>query len=500
MARGGDCIIIRGMTFFLRNTLTNRREEFVPRDAARPAMYVCGPTVYGPAHVGNARPAAVFDLVARVLKTLWPGTVYARNITDIDDKIIAAAGGEGGEGVAALALRCAEEYRAEMSALNIRPPDFEPRATAHIAEMLEMIARLLEKNFAYEAEGHVLFHTESFSDYGALSNRSRDEMIAGARVEVAPYKRDAADFVLWKPSPEGLPGWESPWGRGRPGWHLECSAMAAKCLGTEIDLHGGGQDLIFPHHENEIAQSRCAHGAKTFARYWMHNGHVSADGEKMSKSLGNVFLTREALADFPGEAVRWALLSAHYRRPLRWSESLLRESRAALDRLYESLRGAETVCGRVEDGAGLNANVNPGLDSDSVSDSDSDSVFVSPPDDVFAALRDDLNTPQALSVLHSLATKLNRAAAAGDLKTAEARRRELLCGGRFMGFLTHSPEGWMHSGAEANAEVERMIAERDAARARKDFAAADAIRRALSERGIEVSDSAGGATWRRVRT
>ena len=483
------------MTFFLRNTLTNRREEFVPRDPARPAMYVCGPTVYGPAHVGNARPAAVFDLVARVLKTLWPGTVYARNITDIDDKIIAAAGDEG---VAALALRCAEEYRAEMSALNIRPPDFEPHATAHIPEMLEMIARLLEKKFAYEAEGHVLFHTESFSDYGALSNRSRDEMIAGARVEVAPYKRDAADFVLWKPSPEGLPGWESPWGRGRPGWHLECSAMAAKCLGTEIDLHGGGQDLIFPHHENEIAQSRCAHGAKTFARYWMHNGHVNADGEKMSKSLGNVFQTREALAEFPGEAVRWALLSAHYRRPLRWSDSLLRESCAALDRLYESLRGAEALCGRVENDS----------DSDSGLDSDSDADFVSapPPDDVFAALCDDLNTPQALSVLHSLATELNRAASAGDLQTANARRRALISGGRFMGFLTHSPERWMHSGAatnaeaESNAEVERLIAERDDARARKDFAAADAIRGALLERGIEVSDSSGGATWRRVRT
>ena len=329
------------MSFFLRNTLTNRREEFVPRDPARPTMYVCGPTVYGPAHVGNARPAAVFDLTARVLKSLWPGTVYARNITDIDDKIIAAAGTEG---VSALALRCADEYRAEMSALNIAPPDFEPLATAHIPEMLDMISRLLEKGFAYQAEGHVLFHSAGFSDYGALSNRNRDEMIAGARVEVAPYKRDPADFVLWKPSPDDMPGWDSPWGRGRPGWHLECSAMAEKCLGLEIDLHGGGQDLIFPHHENEIAQSRCAHGTQSLARYWMHNGHVSADGEKMSKSLGNVFLTRDALAEFPGEAVRWALLSAHYRRPLRWSETLLRESRAALDRLYEALRGAEKIC------------------------------------------------------------------------------------------------------------------------------------------------------------
>lgn len=465
------------MHFFLRNTLTNRREEFIPRDPARPTVYVCGPTVYGPAHVGNARPAAVFDLVVRVLKSIWPGTAYARNITDIDDKIIAAAGSES---VSALAARCADEYRAEMSALNIAPPDFEPLATAHIPEMQAIITRLLEKNFAYQAEGHVLFHAAAFSEYGALSNRSRDEMIAGARVEVAPYKRDPADFVLWKPSPGDMPGWESPWGRGRPGWHLECSAMAEKCLGTEIDLHGGGQDLIFPHHENEIAQSRCAHNTQTLARYWMHNGHVSADGEKMSKSLGNVFLTRDALAEFPGEAVRWALLSAHYRRPLRWSAALLRDSRAALDRLYEALRGAEKICGATDENA-----------SDA-----------SPPQDVFSALCDDLNTPMALAALHSAATELNRALVAGDAKAALARRGELLAGGRFMGFLTVPPERWMHAdGADsgADAEVERMIAERDAARARRDFAAADAIRGELTARGIEVNDSPSGASWRRIR-
>lgn len=472
------------MPFFLRNTLTNRREEFVPRDASRPTMYVCGPTVYGPAHVGNARPAAVFDLVARTLKALWPGAVYARNITDIDDKIIAAAGDEG---VAALALRCAEEYRAEMAALNIRPPDFEPLATAHIPEMQAMISRLLEKEFAYAAEGHVLFHTAAFADYGALSNRGRDEMIAGARVEVAPYKRDPADFVLWKPSPDGMPGWQSPWGRGRPGWHLECSAMAAKCLGREIDLHGGGQDLIFPHHENEIAQSRCAHGAKSLARYWMHNGHVSADGEKMSKSRGNVFLTRDALAAFPGEAVRWALLSAHYRRPLRWSEALLRESRAALDRLYEALRASQPP--RADGGNNDEGNDSPETDS-------------RPSERIFSALCDDLNTPMALAALHSAATELNRALAAGDAETAAARRAELLRGGRFMGFLLESPERWMRdgdSGADADAEVERLVAERDAARARKDFAAADAIRGKLTALGIEVSDSSSGATWRRAR-
>ena len=474
------------MPFFIRNTLTNRREEFVPRDPARPTMYVCGPTVYGPAHVGNARPAAVFDLAARILKSLWPGAVYARNITDIDDKIIAAAGDEG---VPALARRCADQYRAEMAALNIRPPDFEPLATAHIPEMLAMTARLLEKNFAYQAEGHVLFHTAAFAEYGALSNRGRDEMIAGARVEVAPYKRDPADFVLWKPSPEGLPGWESPWGRGRPGWHLECSAMAAKCLGEEIDLHGGGQDLIFPHHENEIAQSRCAHGTGSLARHWMHNGHVSADGEKMSKSRGNVFLTRDALAAFPGEAVRWALLSAHYRRPLRWSESLLRESRAALDRFYQALRASEK------------------FQQDDAENSNSDSR---PSGRIFSALCDDLNTPLALAGLHSAATELNRALAAGDSETATARRTELLQGGRFMGFLLESPERWMHDGrgdadadakaeAQAEAEVERLVAERDAARARRDFAAADGIRGRLTALGVEVSDSAAGATWRRAR-
>ena len=500
------------MQLFIRNTLTNRREAFVPRDPARPTMYVCGPTVYGPAHVGNARPAVVFDLVARILRNFWPAAAYARNITDIDDKIIAAAKTES---VAELAARCAAEYRNEMSALRVLPPDFEPHATAHIPEMQAMIARLIEKGFAYEADGHALFHTASFSEYGALSNRSRDEMIAGARVEVAPYKRDPADFVLWKPSPDGMPGWESPWGRGRPGWHLECSAMAAKCLGEEIDIHGGGQDLIFPHHENEIAQSRCAHDAPRMARYWMHNGHVSADGEKMSKSLGNVFLIRDALSAFPGEAVRRALLSAHYRRPLSWSENLLRESHLALDRLYESLRASQKFS-----------------DSESESAAKDDGGSDSPPpvpDAVLLALCDDVNTPLAMSALHEIATALNRATASGDAETARARRLELLRGGRFMGFLQESPKQWLQGGTGGagvqrakglggtegtdatggtnggdgtegtDGEIDKLVAERDAARARKDFATADAIRKELSERGIEVSDSPTGATWRRSR-
>ena len=474
---------MRRMPFFLRNTLTNRREEFVPRDPSRPTMYVCGPTVYGPAHVGNARPAVVFDLTARVLKALWPGMVYARNITDIDDKIIAAAGSEG---VEALALRCAAEYRGEMESLRVMPPDFEPLATAHIPEMKALIARLLEKGFAYAAEGHVLFDTGSFGEYGALSNRSRDEMIAGARVEVAPYKRDGADFVLWKPSAEGMPGWESPGGRGRPGWHLECSAMAEKCLGREIDLHGGGQDLIFPHHENEIAQSRCAHGTERFARYWMHNGHVSSDGEKMSKSLGNVFLIREALAEFPGEAVRWALLSAHYRSPLRWSAALLRESRAALDRLYESLLAAEKFSGGEEE-------VEVDVEGDNW-----ESFALS---DMFSALCDDLNTPKALAGLHGLATELNRAVASGDGEGVKLSRRALLFGGRFMGFLGEDAGRWlgMGGGNSDDAEVEKLVSEREDARARKDFGRADEIRRALAERGVEVHDSLSGASWRRVR-
>ena len=459
----------------LHNTLSNRRELFSPRDEGRPTMYVCGPTVYGPAHVGNARPAAVFDVLFRLLRLRFGDAAYIRNITDIDDKIIAAATADSNGDDSDLARRCAEiarrwrdAYQNHMRDLGALSPTAEPQATDHLAQMIAMIETLLKKQFAYEAEGHVLFHAASFGDYGALSNRKREEMIAGARVEVAPYKKDPADFVLWKPSGDGAPGWASPWGRGRPGWHIECSAMAAAHLGEEIDIHGGGQDLIFPHHENEIAQSRCAHGAKTFARYWLHNGHVNFGGEKMSKSEGNTFLLQDALRKFPGEAARWALLSAHYRRPLQWSEELLADSKAALDGLY-----------RAADGEG-------GGEKESAPDSE-----------IVAALSDDLNTPLAFSLLHEMARRLNKGDAPSDLQSRFQSSAKLL------GFLNCKPAEWFHfRSAEAegmpDAEIEMWIAKRREARARRDFAAADAARDRLTQAGIVLEDSATATSWRRM--
>lgn len=457
---------------YFYNTLTNRRELFAPQNPRRVTMYACGPTVYGPSHVGNARPAVVFDLAFRVLRRLYGESAvhYARNVTDIDDKIIAAAA-EAGEAPATLAARWRDAYHDALRQLGALAPTYEPHATGHIEGMQAMINTLLEKGHAYAAEGHVLFDAASFSDYGALSNRRTEDMIAGARVEVAPYKKNPADFVLWKPSAADAPGWDSPWGRGRPGWHIECSAMAASCLGETIDLHGGGQDLIFPHHENEIAQSRCAHGAPLFARVWMHNGHVTMDGEKMSKSEGNTRLVADALNAFPGEAVRYALLSAHYRAPLHWNESLLRDAKSALDRLYRALGDGAAGEEAADAGGG----------------------------EVFHALLEDLNTPRAFSLLHGLARKAGSSARA---------RRMLLAGGRLMGFFGSAPADWFHSKAGASpasgvsslsaADIELLIKKREEARARRDFAAADALRDELAAGGIALEDSPQGTSWRRT--
>jgi len=324
------------MSLFLHNTLTRSKEAFVPAEPGRVSVYVCGPTVYNKPHIGNARPAVVFDVLVRFLRTRYAVT-YVRNITDIDDKINAAAA-ESGESIAVVAARHAADYHADMEALGVLPPDVEPYATHHLDAMIAMIGKLIGSGHAYAAEGHVLFRVNSFSNYGMLSRRDRRQLIDGARVEVAPYKEDAGDFVLWKPSTPEQPGWDSPWGRGRPGWHIECSAMAATHLGITIDIHGGGNDLIFPHHENEIAQSTCAHDGAPFSRYWLHNGFVNVDHTKMSKSLGNVVLVRDLLQQAPGEVVRLALLSAHYRQPLGWSAEVLGEARRKLDRLYNALR------------------------------------------------------------------------------------------------------------------------------------------------------------------
>ncbi len=457
------------MTIQLHNTLTRRKESFAPADPQRVTMYVCGPTVYNLIHIGNARPVVVFDVLFRLLRAHYPGVVYARNITDVDDKINAAAQANG-ESIGALTARYTEAFHRDVAALNALAPTVEPRATEHVPRMIAMIEKLLASGHAYEAEGHVLFHVPSMPDYGALSRRRREDLIAGARVEVAPYKRDPADFVLWKPSTGDLPGWDSPWGRGRPGWHLECSVMAETHLGETIDIHGGGQDLIFPHHENEIAQSQCAHDGHPFARYWLHNGYITVDGSKMSKSEGNFFTLHELLEQYPGEVIRFALLTGHYRQPLDWSPETVTQARSALDRLYQALRGADAV--EAEDAA--------------------------VPEPVMRALEDDLNTPVALRHLHEIATALNKA----DSDAERARHKgELLAAARLLGLLAHEPEDWFRGDSgegPAPEEIERLIEERAQARRSRDFARADAIRDGLAARGVLLEDGPQGTTWRRA--
>ena len=459
------------MTLTLHNTLTRKREPLEPVRPGHVGMYVCGPTVYDFAHIGNARPIVVFDVLYRVLKRLYPSVTYVRNITDVDDKINEASR-RSGEPIKTITARTTKAFHEDIAALGALPPDVEPRATAHIAQMIALIATLIEAGNAYEADGHVLFHVPSSPRYGALSGRNRDEMIAGARVEVAPYKRDPADFVLWKPSDESLPGWESPWGRGRPGWHIECSAMSRAYLGDTLDIHGGGIDLVFPHHENEIAQSECACPGVPFARHWVHNGWLTVEGEKMSKSLGNFITIRDALAETPGEVIRLVLLSTHYRHPMDWSADGIAQARANLDRLYTALRNAGTATDGVEDA------VDPAVE---------------------AALCDDLNTPKALAALHRLAGDLNRA---GD-EAARAQARALLRGsGALLGLLQADPEAWFR-GADredgmSDADIEALIAARAAARAQRDFAEADRIRDAMATEGITLEDTAEGTLWRRA--
>lgn len=432
-------------------------------------MYLCGPTVYNYAHIGNARPAVVFDLLARLLRRRYT-LRFARNITDVDDKINAASI-ETGKPIDEITARFITAYNNDMGALGVRPPDVEPRATQHIAEMITMIETLIEKGHAYEAEGHVLFDVASNPNYGALSKRDLREMIAGSRVEVAPYKKAAHDFVLWKPSTPELPGWDSPWGRGRPGWHIECSAMAEKHLGETIDIHAGGQDLVFPHHENEMAQSSCAHGGAPFARYWLHNGFLSMDHTKMSKSLGNVLLVHDLIKTIPGEVIRLALLSAHYRQPLDWSEETIESARKMLDRLYGALQG--------------------------VAVSDADRAAADAPESLIAALEDDLNTPKALAEFFGLARDLNKAE---DDKTRSALAAQMYASGELMGLLNNDPDEWFagHVQGELSPdEIEALIEKRNAAKSARDFKTADAIRDQLSRDGVTIQDSREGTTWRR---
>lgn len=468
------------MSLALHDTLTGTARPFEPIDPSRVTMYVCGPTVYNRIHIGNARPAVVFDVLYRVLRHHFPRVVYARNFTDIDDKIMAAADSEG-VAIATLTERYADGYDEDVEALGNLPPDLKPRATEHVAEMIAMIETLIERGHAYVAEGHALFAVESDPDYGSLSHRSIEDMIAGARVEVAPYKRHPADFVLWKPSTPEQPGWDSPFGRGRPGWHIECSAMIDKHLGASIDIHGGGRDLAFPHHENELAQSRCAHPGHRFVRYWLHNGMLTADGEKMSKSLGNFVTVAELRERWDGEVIRYALLSGHYRSPLSWSEAMLDQARAALARLYGALRDAG----------------DPVTATETAADMEIDPV-------VLAALDDDLNTPQALAGLHALAGALRRTTNAAEQARIAARLR---AAGALLGFLQRPAAAFFQGGTEAAAdadglspeEIETRIEARRAARAARDFARADAIRSELEEAGIELEDTAQGTRWNRVK-
>jgi len=456
------------MPLHLYNSLSRQKELFTPQDPARVTLYACGPTVYNPPHIGNARAAVVYDLLYRVLCRHYPNVIYARNITDVDDKINLAAQQEGVP-IGVITDRYTAVYHRDTAALGVLPPVVEPRATQHIPQMIAMIETLIAQGHAYPAEGHVLFHVPSFPAYGRLSGRSQDEMLAGARVEVAPYKRDPSDFVLWKPSEPPLPGWDSPWGRGRPGWHIECSAMSEQHLGRSIDIHGGGNDLKFPHHENELAQSTCAHGGEVFARYWVHNGFVEIEQQKMSKSLGNVLLVQNLLERHTGEAIRMALIKGRYREPISWSEALVSEARSQLDRLYGALRRMSAI------------EPDPALG-------------VHP--DFAAAMDDDLNSPMAIAVLMDLVTRANTSTDGAEQRVLKS---QLLAGGRELGILQQAPEAWFSSAPSQTldvAKIEALIATRNEARRNRDFATADRVRDELAAMGVRIEDGAGGTTWR----
>ncbi|UJB17417.1 MULTISPECIES: cysteine--tRNA ligase [Lysobacter] len=457
------------MSLHLYNSLSRQVEAFQPLDPARPTMYVCGPTVYSYAHIGNARGPVVFGVLAELLRRRYGALAYARNITDVDDKINAAAAKEGVP-ISQITEHFAAIYRQDMGALGVRLPDLEPAATAHIGEIVAMIERLIGSGHAYEVESHVLFSIESYPDYGKLSRRDIDDMRAGSRIEVAPYKRDPGDFVLWKPSSDDLPGWQSPWGRGRPGWHIECSAMAAAHLGETIDIHAGGNDLMFPHHENEIAQSECAHGGKIFARFWLHNGMLNFNGGKMAKSEGNIKTVHDLLADHPAEALRYALLSAQYRQPLEWSDELVVRCARTLDRLYGTLR----------DLAGIDAGE------------------IAIPANVETMLDDDLGTPQVLAEIARIAAEARKST---DPREQAQLKRDLLGAGLALGLLQQDPAVWL-AGVRDDADdarIQALVDERNEAKKARDFARADAIRQQLADENILLEDTPSGVRWVRKR-
>ena len=458
------------MVLKIHNTLSGTKETFEPVDNNHVRIYACGPTVYNFAHIGNARMAVVNDLLVNVLRTQYEKVTYVSNITDIDDKIIDAAH-ELNEPIKNLTTKYTKIYNDDMSYLNVKLPDIQPHATDHISEMIDLIKKLIENNYAYEKDGHVLFHVPSFSNYGVLSKRNRDEQIAGSRVEVAPFKKDPADFILWKPSPDPLPGWESPWGFGRPGWHLECSAMSEKTLGLPFDIHSGGMDLVFPHHENEIAQT-CSlddnHEPASFAKFWFHNGFVNVEGEKMSKSIGNIKLVHDLKKQYKGEVLRLTLLSAHYRQPLNWTKEIIDQNSKMLDRFYRSLKELQDV----------------EISSDLVSE------------DIMESLLDDLNTPKVLAKLNTLSNTLSSA----DTDEKRNIKNNLIATGKILGVMQEDPNIWLGYNQTANPEkeeIEGLINQRNEARRSKDFKLADQIRDKLKSKGIEIEDTKNGTIWRK---
>ena len=454
---------------FLFNTLTRRKQEFEPIDANNVRMYVCGPTVYDRAHLGNAKTPVVFDVLFRVLRHKYGAehVTYVSNITDVDDKILNKHK-ETGKSIREITEQTYQWYIDDMAKLNVLSPNHRPRATEYINEMIELVELLLKEGHAYQAEGHVLFDVDSMKNYGFLSGRSMKEMLAGARIEVADYKKNPADFVLWKPSDADQPGWNSPWGYGRPGWHLECSAMSSKLLGNSFDIHGGGSDLIFPHHENECAQSLCAHPGETFARYWVHGGMLMVDGVKMSKSLGNFYTIDQVLEKAPAEALRLLFLTTHYHQPFNFTFEGLEQAKQTLDKFYNALLKVKDV----------------------------EATEAAEDERVVSALEDDLNTPLALSYLHELANNLNKA----ETSEAQAKAKGVfLKSAALLGILWQDPEKWFKGEAtDETARIEALIAERAAAKKNKDYALADKIRNDLKAEGILLEDGPQGTTWKKV--
>jgi cysteinyl-tRNA synthetase len=460
------------MQISLYNTRTRTKESWKPINPADIKIYVCGPTVYAPPHIGNGRPIVVFDLLYRLLNLHYPKVTYVRNITDVDDKINQKAL-ETGRSIQDITTETIHFFHQTCEYLGARSPTVEPRVTDHISEIIQMIQRLIEKDYAYENQGHVLFRVHKFKEYGQLSRKNQDELLAGARIEIAPYKENAEDFVLWKPSIAPTPGWDSPFGYGRPGWHIECSAMSAKHLGETFDIHGGGIDLVFPHHENEIAQSTACHD-KLMANVWMHNGHLSVNGQKMSKSLGNVVIIQDLMHQIHGQVVRWALLGSHYRQPLDWTQELVHQSTAALNRLYTAVESLPYTEWEAE----------------------VDKTYID--EEILRALCDDLNTPLVAKRLHEIAHNINTALSE-DNKTY--LQKILLNSARIIGFLTITPHEWFRGSLSSTAiteeEIQKYLEQRNIAKIAKDFKTADAIRDTLKSKGIVIKDTPNGQEWQR---